>query len=93
MVDFNPKPIQTKFRAYLFENGRNSITNYFIKKGLKALVVDRNGNTYNIQDWPQSKTFWIEEQQNLLVTDNQTTIYQDADKHSRRSMTKLAWGK
>ena len=87
-----PGTISTKFKAYRFESGRKSMTNYFIKKGMKPLVIDKNGKTYEIEDWIKSSTFWIDDQENLLVSDNQTEIYRKSSNEERKLMTKLAWG-
>ena len=85
-------PVNTKFNAYRYESGRNSITSYFLKKGLKVLVVDKYGRTYGPEQWAASSTFRIRQQENLLVADNQTRIYELADEENKRSMTKLSWG-
>lgn len=86
-------PLTTKFEAYQFENGRNSLTNFFIKKGMKVLVLDKHGLTYEPSEWRMSNTFWIGNQENLLVTDNQSTIYSEANAEEKETMTTLAWGK
>ncbi len=91
-LDLCKKPIDTKFIAYQFESGRQSMTNHFLKEGLNVLVLDKHGNVYGPPDWEKSSTFWINEQENLLVSDNQTRLYQEADSETRRSMAKLAWG-
>lgn len=87
------KPLITKFRAYQFESGRNSMTNQILKKGLKVLVIDKNGKTYEPAEWKNSYTFWIGEQENLLVSDNQTRIYENASREEKNQMSYLAWGK
>ncbi len=84
--------IDTKFRAYLFENGRRSLTNYYLRKGMKVLVIGKNGNAYEPPEWKDSNTFWVNDQENLLVSDNQTELYQLGTESERKSMTKLAWG-
>ena len=84
--------IDTKFKAYLFENGRKSLTNYYLRKGMKVLVVGKNGKSYKSSEWKDSNTFWVNDQENLLVSDNQTELYQLGTESQRKSMTKLAWG-
>jgi hypothetical protein len=87
------KVINTKFKAYQFENGRKGMTNFFLSRGMRVLVLDRNGKTYEPAEWKRSSTFWIDEQENLLVADNQTRIYGEANQTDRKEMTRLAWGK
>lgn len=84
--------IISKFDAYLFESGRNGISNQLIKKGYQILVVNKFGETYVPNSWPESNTFWIEEQQNLLIEDNQTKLYCKANLYERKRLKELAWG-
>lgn len=83
---------RSKFKAYLTESGRKSITAYFMARGLDVLVVDRFGKTYDRRNWASSATFWIREQENLLIADNQTMLYERATAEEKSTMTKLAWG-
>lgn len=85
--------ITSKFDAYLFENGRKGLSNQLRKKGYNILVINKTGNTYTPDKWPESKTFWIEDQQNLLIKDNQTKVYCEANKYERNRLKQLAWGK
>ena len=87
-----PGRVNSKFRAYRFESGKKSMTNYFIRNGMRPLIIDKKGKTYEIEDWVKSSTFWIDNQENLLVSDNQTEIYRKSGKEERKLMTKLAWG-
>ena len=86
------KPFVSKFAAYQFESGRKGFTKQLKKMGLYALVVDKNGKTYKEQDWKSSSTFWINNQENLLIADNQTNIYTAAAIAEKKKMTWLAWG-
>jgi hypothetical protein len=87
------KPLTSKFRAYQCESGRNSITNQVIKFGYDVLVVDKDGNSYEQNNWYDSKTFWAKEQENLMVSDNQTTKYSMANASEKNTYSHLAWGK
>ncbi|MEP7278420.1 MAG: hypothetical protein ABI813_07250 [Bacteroidota bacterium] len=91
-LEMKKRPVNTKFKAYQFENGRNSLTNFYLAKGLKVLVVDKYGKTFEPTEWKSSKTFWTDNQENLLVSDNQTTLYADASATEKKEMTRLAWG-
>ncbi|MFT3907925.1 MAG: hypothetical protein QM737_00750 [Ferruginibacter sp.] len=91
-LEIRPAIIDTKFKAYIFESGNNGLSGYYIKKGLKLLVVDKYGKPYEMKEWQNSFTFWRYNQENLLVSDNQTGIYDKASTEEKRSMTKLAWG-
>ena len=82
----------SKFRAYLFENGRKSITNFILKKRYEAVIVDSEGNVYNRLNCREAKVFWRDDQNKLLISDKQTEIYKNANALQRNEMTKLAWG-
>lgn len=81
----------TKEGVYRFESGRWSLTRQVISLGLDPVVVDRNGDVYHIKDWKSSKTFWTSDQENLIVADNRTYDYQEADAGLRCRMELLAW--
>ncbi len=83
----------SKFDAYLFENGRKGLSNQLRKNGYQILVVDKFGKLYSPDNWINSKTYWIEDQQNLLIKDNQTDVYCQANIDERKRLIELAWGK
>lgn len=86
-------PIKNKFAAYLIESGKNSITNQILKMGLEVGMVGKSGNCYRIADWPTSHIFWKGNQEDLLVSDNQTNIYSGASQKEKSRLKFLAWGK
>jgi hypothetical protein len=84
--------VRKKRDAYLLEHGRQSITRQVQRLGLRTLVVDRHGVAYDHDQWYRSRTFWQGEQEGLLVADNQTRRYADADPDRRRLLSGFAWG-
>ena len=84
--------LKNKFDAYKFESGQNSITRQIMRKGIDVVVIDRWGNKHRKDGWPASKTFWISEQENLLISDNQTNLFVTSDANARSKLTYLAWG-
>ena len=54
-----------KSDVYKFESGRRSMTKQISAQGLKPIVVDRTGKTYDITEWKASSTFWTNDQVNL----------------------------
>lgn len=85
-------PIKKKYDAYRLESGRIGFTQQILKKGLKPVIVDRNGSIYEVGQWKESNTFWISDQANLLISDNQTRKYMVADSHQKNFYTFMAWG-
>lgn len=92
MLKLWPRYILTKRGAYLFENGRHGLTKRLGKMALRPVVVDRDGAGWEKEDWDRSKTFRISNQESLLVADNQTRIYQNADPARRNILASSAWG-
>ncbi len=81
-----------KWVAFEFESGRRSMTNQILKFGLKALVVGRDGKSYEIDEWSKSRTFRNGDQSNLLISDNHTKNFDKFDFEDRRRLSLLAWG-
>jgi hypothetical protein len=87
------RPVRGKHDAYLIENGRASITRQVQRKGLRTVVVDRDGRAYDHQQWHLSRTFWQGDQEGLLVSDNQTRYYDETDADRRSLLSAFAWGR
>jgi hypothetical protein len=87
-----PALICTKRGAYLFENGKNSMTKRILRMQRDVLVVGKNGQAYQKEDWPRSHTFRCGRQENLLIADNQTRQYESADEETRKHLARVAWG-
>lgn len=84
--------LRTKLDTIRFESGKRGLTPQIEAMGLKALVVGRDCEAYEKERWFESETFKSGEQKNLLVSDNRTQQYAEADCETRRLMTKNAWG-
>jgi hypothetical protein len=87
-----PPPVGSKRDAHRFESGRASLTERVRALGLRAVVVGRDGVSYDVADWPQSETFNQAAQENLLVADNRTRLYASSDARGRAVLAWLAWG-
>ncbi len=80
-----------KSDVYWFESGRRSMTRQILDQQLMPVVVDRAGKVYDISEWKTSSTFWIDRQANLLIGDNRTNDYAEADTAFRRDLENHAW--
>ena len=92
MVALHPKEVRTKRQSFEFESGKNGMTRQILAMGKSAYVVGRDGAMYDVKEWWKSGTFWVAEQENLLVGDNQTRRYLTANTRARQVYTRLAWG-
>jgi hypothetical protein len=79
--------------AHLIENGKRSMTRQLQRKGWRTVVVDREGAVFDHPDWHLSRTLWQGDQEGLLVADNQTRTYANADLERRRLLAGYAWGR
>lgn len=85
-------PVFTKLSAFMFESGRESLTNQIMDLGLRPVVVGRDGTGYEKERWHLSNTFRQGIQENLLIADNQTDAYEAANTEERAKLSALAWG-
>jgi hypothetical protein len=85
--------IKSKADAYEFESGQNGLTQQVLAMGKAVLVVGKDGVGCEKERWNESRTFWQTEQENLLVSDNQTRDYQYGSKQRRKSLSNGAWTK
>ena len=84
--------IKTKDDTFLFESGRDGISKRIASRGLDLVVVGRDGRGFFPHDWAVSGTFRQDEQKNLLIADNQTRMFIDADNAMRNKLSQHAWG-
>lgn len=92
MLKIRHGSLLTKLQTYRLESGRDSITKQVERMGLTALIVGKNGEAYEKQEWHLSRTFWADAQENLLISDNQTRRYEAEDLDGQLRMERLAWG-
>jgi hypothetical protein len=81
-----------KWIALALENGARSVTRQVTARGLLALVVGRDGSCYEPERWHQSRTYRGGSQENLLIADNRTREYAEADPARRSVLARFAWG-
>ncbi len=92
VLEMGFEEVHDKRSAYMLESGTQSMTRQVQQQGLRALVVGRDGRAYDVEEWPDSRTFRIGEQDNLLIADNQTRDYQTASRRRRRRLSRDSWG-
>lgn len=80
-----------KYSAYLLESGRRGITRQIQARGLRAVVIGRDGRTYEPREWMRSHTYRSGEQENLLVADNRTSDWQLGSPSQREVLSRYAW--
>jgi hypothetical protein len=84
--------VRRKFDAFVVEGGRRSVSRQIEQLGLRPLLAGADGLAYDIPDWARSNVFWQRDQENVLLEDNQTRSYRDADLDLRTYFAAFAWG-
>jgi hypothetical protein len=80
----------TREETVALEGGSRSLTRQVRSRGLRTLVVGRDG-AYPPERWRQSDTFRHGDQRNLLLGDNRTRHYAEGGAVSRFGLAWLAW--
>ncbi len=81
-----------KISCCKFESGYNNLSAKILNSGLDLLIVGADGVGYSVLDWSKSKTFRLFNQENLLLSDNQTRQYSNMDRYERAFVTRITWG-
>lgn|GEM_PF-280275 len=84
--------LDTKRATHRLESGENSFSTQILRTGSTVAVVGRNGPVLDWRRWPEANVFWQGDQQDLLISDNQTRAYDRANLTQRASMSAFAWG-
>jgi hypothetical protein len=84
--------VRRKFDAFVVEGGHRSLTRQIEELGLRPLLAGADGLAYDIPDWARSGVFWQRDQENVLLDDNQTRSYREADLDLRTYFAIFAWG-
>jgi len=86
------KKFHNKFESLLIESGKNSFTNYFIKKGFEIVVVNNKNKIFYKDEWKSSETFSFRNQSGFIISDNQIRKYSKLDKKNRQKNSYKCWG-
>jgi len=92
MLRLNRGQLRSKMDAWRFESGRRGMTPQILSMDFDVLVVGRDGRAYERERWRDSQTFRSGGQRNLLIADNRTRQYAEAEAEVQRDLEILAWG-
>jgi hypothetical protein len=84
-------PVRRKSDALVVESGKRSLTRQIEQSGLRPVLAGADGCTHEVAEWARSGIYRQRDQENLLLEDNQTRIYRDADLELRRFLAAFAW--
>lgn len=86
------KAPDSKIGSCVFESGLDSLTSRMRRNGLRALVVDKLGGGYDVQDWSRSRTFRLAGQEGLILHDKQTRSFETMPPGEQYTHRRLTWG-
>ena len=80
-----------KVGAESLESGKEGLTRQVVARGLRPVMVSRSG-VVEVEDWPEARVYRSGGQEELLVRDNRTRQYADADPRRKAFLARMAWG-
>lgn len=92
LLDLEWPTLDSKLAALMFESGSSSLSRQVWDRGLEVRVVGADGLAYPQERWRESATFRSGGQRNLLIADNRTRQYEEADSGLRRRLELMSWG-
>jgi glycosyltransferase involved in cell wall biosynthesis len=82
----------TKAASNRFESGPEGLPTRLAERGLRSILVGADGSTYEVADWPKSRTFRLGDQGNVLVSDNQVRAFAKMDAWQKSLHVRMTWG-
>jgi hypothetical protein len=86
-----PDDLEDKASLHALESGRAGFTRQIQAKGLEIAVVGADGRSYPPSEWQQSLTFRSGDQVNLLLADNRTRDFSEANPEIRNWLSLTTW--
>lgn len=85
-------PVGNKLMAWFYESGWLSLTRQIKARGLRAVIVDRDGAVLGPEEWPNASVFRSGAQDKVLVDDNRLREYANATPERKAMLRWLAFG-
>lgn len=83
----------TKEDTYGFEHGENSLTNFILNKGYKAVVVDCDGKVFTPEKWDESKTFRDPNVSKSMLADRHVAYFETQESSRKELLSRVIWGR
>jgi len=84
---------ETKEDTYEMEHGENSLTNFVLNKGYKAVVVNSDGGIFAPEDWDISQTYRHPGEWKSVFSDKHSLYYYQINDDDKQSFERTAWGR
>lgn len=76
----------------LFESGRSSLCARLARRSLKPILVGADGRAFETEQWPESGTFRLGDQANVMISDNRVREFKEADDGEKEILATFSWG-
>lgn len=92
LLEMNPQLDMSKFACMRFESGPGGLPEFLKRKGLRPVLVGADGIGYDVAEWPRSRTFRLDRQQNVMASDNHLRNFDGFSPWERTYHQRLTWG-
>ena len=92
LIDLSFELDNTKQSCNRFESGPDGLHMRIAQRGLSSVLVGADGSIYDVAQWPQSQTFRLGSQKNVLVIDNQVRNFAKMSKGEKILHERITWG-
>ncbi len=91
-LDFvKDKEYLDKIDAVKSECGKNSMTNFFKKKGYEIFIINSSGKKYDLKNFENSMTYCNSSVADVLISDRHHAKYQNLSKEEQSKINKKVW--
>lgn len=84
---------KTKKDTWKLEHGKQSLTQFVLKRGHKAVVVNSDGEVFTPENWVLGKTYTYPYECKALMTDKWAKRYYKYSKNVKAVLEAIVWGK
>ena len=91
-LNFDKIRLTKKIETNYFEAGRFGLSNQLLKKGFELILINSDNKRFKINEWKNSETFCLGNQDKLVFIDNRTEEYAKCSEKEKIKRSKSCWG-
>lgn len=85
------KFLNNKKDAWICESGFNGMTNFFINKSFKVLVVNSDNKAFSLNEFKLSESYCFKDQSKQLFSDKHSRKYDSLTSNDKLNISKKVW--
>lgn len=93
LLQIAPRIEYTKDACVKFESGIEGLSARILAEGQDLILIDKKGKAFNQNNWWKSLTFRLGNQEDLIVSDNQTNKFEELSEKLRIRDSYFSWGR